>query len=108
MKEFRKLTKDEIPKEWNGEMVAFHYVGSHGLCAIYPLLFTWGFMTELELDGLSYSGNRYCFPKDDHSNLIHILSLLKSGWPEGEHPPGNWVKYKGSKYPESSKEELIK
>ena len=62
-----------------------------GLCALCPFIFTIGIITGITED-TAYE-DRYCYPREYAADAIIALKT----WDGKEHPPGNWVKYKGRK-----------
>ena len=82
---------------WEKEFVYLQEVEGHGLCGIKNLLFTVGLFTNLKLYDNYYDfDGRYCYPHA-HGNGVDAVADLVRGWPQGTHPPGNWIKYKGTK-----------
>jgi len=63
-------------------------IPGHGYCGLHRMMFTVGLFVMMDRGG--YDG-RYCYP-----DLRSAIDGIRE-WDGVGHPPGPWIKYKGSK-----------
>lgn len=59
----------------------------HGVCAISAFMFTYGLIVDLTFIGYD---RRYCY------KTYQEAKEALDNWGNEDHPPGNWIKCKGS------------